>query len=467
MKPNVIWISLESVRADATSLHRTACSPTPNLARIAAQDSGQRFGNCFAHAHWTPASTTSILTGVYPSSHGVGYADVESVTTVPDGVATVPELLADEGYRTALFGGNTFVSEATGLDRGFDTCRRTSATDMFTRRGLEALGRHIADHRYTGFATSTNVDGHKDSLREWHQYLDLRRWVSRQRGSDRPFFAYVHLNNSHSPFRPPPSVLSRVVAGSEITPEAALTSAAEFDDSLSELMANRTTLDPDQRQAVVAAYEAEVRYDDYFIGKIFECVQAGDDTILVVTGDHGELFGEGGAYGHNMILHDKLLHVPLVVYGLDLEESSTDGLVQHIDIMQTILAQIGADVSQFQGYDLRADRRGFVIAQRGSVAHRIEKFREINSAFEPDLFHETELDCIRSREWKYQRSDDREELFRLPDEQTDVSERFGEKTRELRRALRDRLPVVEYDSAERAEFNEAMKDRLRDMGYIE
>lgn len=467
MKPNIIWISLESVRADATSLNRTTHSPTPNLARIASQNNGQWFGNCFAHAHWTPASTTSILTGVYPSSHGVGYSDLENVTTVPDGVSTVPELLVDEGYQTALFGGNTFVSEATGLDRGFDTCENTSTADMFTSRGLEALVRHISDYRYNGLATSTNLDSHKDSLREWHQYLGLRRWADRRRGSGHPFFAYVHINNSHSPFRPPPSVLKRVLAGSDITPSKALISAKEFDDSLSEMMANGIMLNADQRQAILAAYEAEIRYDDYFVGKIFEWVQKKDDTILVVTGDHGELFGESGAYGHNMVLHDKLLHVPLVVYGLDQTDISTDTLVQHIDVMQTILNRIGADTSQFQGHDLETDQREFIIAQRGSVAHRFEKLRDINPEFDPGLFHETELDCIRSREWKYQQSGDREELFQLPDEQTDVSNQFPSKARELKQVLEDHLPVVEYDSNGQAEFDEYMKDHLQDMGYID
>ncbi|USZ71470.1 sulfatase [Natronosalvus halobius] len=466
-KPNVLWISLESVRADYTSLGQSNDTPTPNIKRIASTDEGRYFSNCYAHAHWTPASTTSILTGTYPSSHGVGYKSGKNITKVPRDLSTVPQLLDGQGYQTALFGGNTYVSSATGLDRGFDQCDTTSETDLFSLRGMKAFYQYIKNVRYNGIGLRTDIPTHGDSFREWHQFIGLRDWIKSCTESEMPYFGYVHINNSHHPYRPPNAVLRHTISDNDITISEVRKHSNKFSDGIMDLIANNSTLNANQRRAVLAAYEAEIRYDDYFIGKIFNYVRSQKNTIIVITGDHGELFGEKGVFGHNLILHDKLLHVPMVVYGLDLETVSDDALMQHMDVMQTILNTIGVDTTQFQGFDLNSQKRDFVIAERGPRPEDIDNLKKINSQIDDRRFHRTGVACLRSKEWKYQKSTDREELFRLPDETTDLSSEFPGKRDELEKALDERLPTDKFESSVKAEFTEQMKDQLRDMGYLD
>lgn len=467
MKPNIVWISLESVRADYTSIGNSSLSSTPNLERIADSDKGKSFQNCFAHARWTPASTTSILTGTYPSSHRVGYdSSGENIQKVPRDLSTVPELLNEQGYQSALFGGNTYVSGATGLERGFDYCDTTSREDLFSLRGAKALGHLFSNIKYNGIGLNSNTTWFKDSFREWHQYLGFQRWLKSQQKTDSPYFAYMHINNSHHPYRPPPALLKRVLDDDSLDPSKVVAANKKFNNHIWEYIAGTRTLDSEQRRAILAAYEAAIEYDDYFVGKIFDYIQSKNNTILVITGDHGELFGENGVYGHNLILHDKVLHVPLVIHGLNLQEVSQDSLIQHIDIMQTILNKVNADTSQFQGYDLTTQQREYILAERGPRKNDIENLKQINPDCNTDRFHTSALKCIRNDEWKYIQTDETGELYRLPDEETDLSAMNHREQHKLETALETERPEQIYNGAEKAEFDEEMKEHLRDMGYI-
>lgn len=467
MQKNVVWITLESVRSDYTSLGESAVASTPNLEQIATADSGRSFSNCYAHARWTPASTGSILTGTCLSSHRVGYADTTDVKTLPKGLSTVPELLAQQGYRTACFSGNGYLSSATGLDRGFDHFEQITKKDFLSLRGAYTLGDYLRNIRQTGAKASLDPAHHKDALKERYQTIGFRRWLQTHAEGDAPAFAYMHLNNPHHPYRPPLAMLERVLGDSNLQPADVVDVSDSFSDSIWDLIADGDTLDSDRRKQILAAYEGEIRYADHLLGTVFEYIQSRNDTILIITADHGELFGERGVFGHNLVLHDKLLHVPMVTYGIDFEGVSDDDLVQHIDVMQTVLETVGADTSQFQGYDLTSRRREFVIAERGPRPSDLEELQDLNPAFDTSQFHEGAVRCLRSDSWKYKESNDRVELFRLPDEETDRSDESPERRDELADALAERLPKETFESAQEAEFDAETEEQLRHMGYID
>lgn len=467
MRPNIVWVTLESFRADHTSLSESGVDLTPNLRRIAADREGQWFGNCYAHAHWTPASSTSILTGTYVPSHGVGYDDAVEVTKVPPGLSTVPELLGDEGYRTACLTGNGYLS-AAGLERGFDRFDTVTKDDFVSGTGAYAAADYLFRSGFVGRGMSFDLVHHlRDCFKEWYQTVAFRRWLADSADAGSPFFAYMHLNNAHHPYRPPRPVLEQVLADSDRSPSDVVETADEYSDSIWERIADGGHLPPTEREAVLAAYEGEVRYSDRLLGRVFDYLRDRDDTVLVVTADHGELFGEAGALEHNLVLHDDLINVPLVTYGLDFPDRHGDALVQHIDVMQTVLDTVGADTSQFQGYDLRDETREFAVAHRGPRHSDIEKLRDLNPAFDTDRFHGSGIGCVRSRDWKYQRSGGRAELFRLPDESTDRSAEFPAKTGELAEVLDTHVPTERFESSERAEFDDEMEAHLRDMGYLD
>ena len=470
MNPNIVWVTLESVRFDHTSFGSSDETLTPNLADIATASDGRVFENCFAHARWTPASTASILTGTYLSSHRVGYADTTNVNKLPDELASAPELLGEVGYRTACFSENGYISPATGFDRGFDTFQYgTSTEDLLSAAGVGTVGHYLTNGREHSSKFSPNPDHHKGVVKALHQIRTGRQWIEQHANSEAPFFAYFHLNNPHHPYRPPLAVLDQVLADDDLQPKTAIEIAAAVTDNMWEVMADGCELESNQRRALAATYEAEVRYADYLVGLLFEYVRTRDDTILVITGDHGELFGESGVLGHNLVLHDKILNVPLVTYGLDLSNVEQDALVQHMDVMETLLDTAGANTEQFQGVDLTGQHREFVLAERGPRPSDIEKLNELNPEFDPSRFSSDHIRCIRCNDWKYLSDPERAQLFVLPDESQNRIDEYPERTNELETQLENRLPSTEFGvvGTERAEFDEEMRDHLRDMGYLE
>jgi uncharacterized sulfatase len=195
---------------------------------------------------------------------------------------------------------------------------------------------------------------------------------------------------------------------------------------------------------------------------------APENTVVVVTGDHGELFGERGILGHNLVLHDGVTRVPMVIHGLEDLAPGPDDVVQHIDVTRTVLAAAGADTTQCQGVDLRTETPRAAISQRGPRPADIDRLLEHNPSFDDSRLHRSAVDAVRTHQFKYVEWDDGATLYRPPDETTDVAREYPEVHARLADHLAERRPAIERDPAgrEEAEFTDAMRDQLRDMGYI-
>jgi len=197
---NVIWITLESVRAANTSVCGYERDTTPNLRRIARDDEGVGFSDCFSQSIWTPASSASILTGTYMFEHCVGY-DGKAEEPLPPDIVTLPELLRDHGYRAACFTPNSYLSEATGLDRGFEKYYLfflwKALRNPETR--LSALKYLLRSRTYgPGFTPDPEKHNQTYVMRE-----SLKGWLDSLADGDDPFFLYTHCPNPHLPYTPP------------------------------------------------------------------------------------------------------------------------------------------------------------------------------------------------------------------------------------------------------------------------
>lgn len=463
-RPNIVWLTLESVRSDHTALLDYERPTTPNLSRIARSDRSSAFPHCFAHARWTPASSASILTGTHLTTHRVGFESGD-VRQLPADLATVPELLRHRGYRTGGISSNSYVSSATGLDRGFDRFLWPDRYDAL--RNLGTVVRFILDRdRYR----HSSMDAKRLNL-TYDLATDVaKRWLDEFRAAGDPFFLYVHFNTSHHPYRPPHSRLEPFLEAGGLSPEEAIETAASVTENMWSLMARGCPLTTRQRAALHATYDATIAHVDELVGTVFDHLGPDrlDDTVFVVTADHGELFGEQGVLGHNLLLHDGVLNVPMVVHGLDDLVAGEADIVQHIDVMQTILGSAGADSSQFQGVDLREERREAAIAQRGPRGGDLDRLSELDPTFDEGRFHRPLVHAVRSSRFKYLESDDRVELFELPDEGMDVSDHYPRVRDHLSTILSGRRPTIErsLDGRERAEFTDSMREQLRHMGYI-
>jgi len=468
-RTNIVWISLESVRADRTTLGGYDRNTTPNLQRIT-ESGGNWHPRCFSQAHWTPAVSASILTGTYPSTHGVGLADTTNVNTVPDGLRTVPELLSDRGYTTACFSSNPYVSPATELDRGFDRFHEVpEQADLLSGTGVATAARYFRNIQRYGAGLTTDLARHKDPIYPLYQTAVLRKWLGNLSRGSKPFFLYTHVNSPHHPYDPPLSILERFLDDDDPEPAAALNIARAVTDNIWREVADGCSFTPRQTAALRAVYDAEVAYADLLVGQVFDRVRrvAPENTVFVVTGDHGELFGERGMLGHNLVLHDGLIRVPMVTWGFD-DSWDTDGVVQHLDVMQTALAAVGAPTDQFEGYDLRSDHREYALVQRGPRHSDIARIAEHDPDFDLDRYHSGTVECLRSRRWKYVQGEDRTELFDLPDEGTDVSGDHPDVVARFEAALDASRPdaTTARQAGEAADFSPTMEQRLKDLGYL-
>ncbi|MXR53001.1 sulfatase-like hydrolase/transferase [Halovenus sp. WSH3] len=458
-RKSIVWLSIESLRYDHTTLSGYQRPTTPNLADIAARPTATSFDQCFAHGNWTRTSTTSILSGTHPSSHGVFSTGQQLAPTA----VTVPELLSEAGYDTVCFSRNSQIESAIDAEDRFDeyfAVDRTTARDI---AGLSGLLKYLLQIRSHGGGFTTDTSRHSTG------YL-VNEGIKKQVTSERePVFLYVHYNDTHQPYVPPLPYLKRATAELSISADRAARLVIDLFDNMYELMAGEYDLTDEQRAAMLALYDASIAYTDQRVGAIVEYLRSELDAVVVITGDHGELFGEDDMFAHRIRTHDAVTHVPLVVLG---ETGVLDysGPIQHIDVVRTLLREVGVDHEQLEGLDLREDSREYAVTERGGdrAAKTFDRLRQRSDEFAPEQRHRGHLVTLRSETFKYERSDSAERLLELPDESTDVSERYPDVLAEFRERYRTFADEFARDrslSAE-ADLSAGVERRLQEMGYL-
>ena len=460
-QPNVLWITLDSVRYDHTSMSGYRRETTPRLSALA--ETGRSFRNCFAQSNWTLGSSGALLTGTYPTYNTLGITG----STLPDEITTVPERFQAAGYQTACLSRNSYVSEATGLDRGFDRFSWIASSTLLETVGLKTLGKYALNLRThsAGFTT--------DTAKHASPYLlnsVARRWLDEMADSEDPFFCYLHYNEPHSPYYPPGMTDDEYVDDIDATVQDATDAAMDLHENLYAHIANGGDLTDRELEMIQAMYDAEIRYTDEMVGRLLDFVRSLDlaETIIVVTADHGELFGEQRLLEHKLVLDDAVTNVPMVVDGLNTDLAiSTEDLVEHIDIIQTIAEVCNLDTTGMHGHNIREAGPDVVISQRRP--EDFEEYYEHNPEFDTSGIHGPTTTAFRTSEFKYQYSDSFDELFALPTEGVDVRDEHPQVYEDLREQTTTFLNGTgkPISDGRDAEFSDAMTKQLQDLGYIE
>lgn len=469
-RPNVVVIVLDSVRNDRTTVGGHDRDTTPELVQLAGREDGRRFQHAIAHARYTLPSSASILTGTSPSTHDVGFGR----TTLDDSVPTVAEAFHDAGYATALVSNNQFVSPETNLDRGFDayTWLPNTALGILRTVGLETTARWVAGIRR--HSAGFELDKHRHSGAYLMHSL-VEGELDRLAAEDDPFFLYAHFNQPHRPYYPPLAWFDVYGDAFEMSRREAGDFSMEVHRNLVEKVARGCPFSDDEWRVLNALYDAQIEYTDAFVGALHNQIESNtDDTVFVVTADHGEHLGEHGALGHKYALDDALLNVPLVTTGLDVPDS-TD-LVQHADVIRTLLELADARTGFVDGIDLRSNERSVAISE--DVERSLDPIYDVNPSFDASQFFPGAEDglparqSVRTRTHRYVRGDDGTEvLYERPDETTDVADAQPERLAELREELEawraeqatDARPAETTDEA----LSDATKAQLKNMGYLE
>lgn len=256
---NALVIVVDTTRADAL-----AAATTPSIDALAA--AGASVPRAWSGGTWTVPSVVSLMTGMSVRAHGFDLSTgrLGRYPRLPD-APTLAEVLQSEGFTTHGLHANPYLSESLGFDRGFDTWRRSVD---------RAIPGQLADHI-------------------------AETWTA-----DRRHFAYVHFIGPHSPVRPSPEAAAR--HGVDIT----LVDPAK---GMNIGVAKRDR-EGRAREAYRAAYHAVLEDTDVRVGAALEALgEHRDETLVILTSDHGELLGEHGRVGHGRHVWEALTHVPLIV----------------------------------------------------------------------------------------------------------------------------------------------------------
>lgn len=463
--PNVVWINLDSIRADHTTMAGYNRETTPTLQRIA--DAGRAYTNCFAHGNWSLPSVTSMLTGTYPFHHGVGPFN----EVLPDEVDTVPELFSAAGYRTAGLSLNGYVNNTTGLDRGFDQFEWLNLSNLVSGAGLGSTLRYLFGIRCHSAGLSL-----RPTSKHTTDFLAAdvgSRWL-RQLADEEPFFLFVHAQAAHLPYYPPLPYHDRFTDDLSMSPATAARTAFKETDTYLKATAKRCQFDSETWGAIRAMYDANVAYADSQIQRLYETVQALDieETVFVVTSDHGDMHGEYDILGHLLALHDGVTHVPLVVDGPSeiLDALGDSDLVQHIDLMTTLLAIAGGETHQLQGHDLRRTERSVAVSQRGPTYYdkRLAELRTHAPDYDPPDGHDGTLTALRTEDWTFLSNGETQQLFAPHDEETAVTDVHPDVVAWFEEQLCD-LPTdagAALETEREKELSDGVRGQLADMGYI-
>jgi len=281
--PNVLLIVLDTVRADHMSLFGYRRQTTPNIDELAAR--GSVFDRAIATSAWTLPTHASLLTGTYHYEQSVAWTQ-----PLDREHRMLPEVLARRGYATAAFVGNLLYCAATyGLGRGFGHYEDFQTT-LSTIAAVSFLPGTLMRNS-GGFLWFTVL--RNDAKTVTDGFLD---WLP-QRGG-RPFFAMLNYYDAHTIYRPRPDS-----KWGEVSPLTEGYYEHDRDWSDAEIA------------PLIDAYDGCIRHVDEQIGRVFEELRARDlldDTMVVVTSDHGEQFGENRLMEHGNSLYRPLLHVPLI-----------------------------------------------------------------------------------------------------------------------------------------------------------
>jgi len=404
----------------------------------------------------TRTVTSSILTGTHPSRHQTwSYTEQTEVHAVPEELGTAPELLAERGYTTAAISRNAHFSSGTGLDRGFDEFEFLIPGTLLQTVDARDLLEWVVNVRRHSAGFTTDLEKHSTAF---FVNAILKRKIEAAADPD-PQFVYAHYNEPHSLYYPPRPYLNRYVDDIELDLPAAIDVAERMHHEVVP-SASRAEFTDAEWEALEAMYDAEIAYTDSMVGEVYDYLRTTglENAIVVVTADHGDLFGEYGLAGHMHALHDGLVHVPMVVAGPAADEipDRSGDLLQHADVMKTVLELAGADTSQFQATDLRDGSRERAVSQRAPTSEA------------PPELHNSMLTAIRTSEHKFLYSDDGEQLYALPDETNDVSRDRPELTENFREYVRELLRNEGRAVTDREEgrLDENMEQHLRDMGYL-
>ncbi len=397
--PNILLLTLDSCRPDHFSCYGYHRNTTPTIDKLAKE--GVYFTHAFSQSAWTSPGMLSIFTSLYPPTHNV---DTKGKTLSED-TPTLPKVLKKQGYATLVF--SRFVEVDNYKHLGFDT---------------------IDKNQY---------------LREGENLLKLIEDYKNQR-----FFIWYHFLGTHLPYNPHPpyNKLFRKDTPEDTVPDS---EAISIIKKFCSFRNDSVVFSETDKNIIVALYDGLLRQVDDCIGRLIAKLEDWNilnNTLIIITADHGEELFEHGFLGHastsgNAKLYDEIIHIPLIIwYPGKLKHRKVDELVQQIDIMPTILNILNFPIPEnLQGNSL------LPLLIKGKTTDNLQSVfcETILGGYQSTKeMEKIKLRCIRTNKWKLIYTNDINndiyELYNLkkdPKEKNNIVKKYPDIANDLKNKL--------------------------------
>jgi arylsulfatase A-like enzyme len=484
-KPNVLLITLDTTRADHLSCYGYRRLTTPHLDKFSRE--GMLYKNAYATASWTLPSHASMFTGKYPTKHGAEYSGhslysgnilskgqrddrfdpeerARKFLKLPEDNLTLAEILSEKGYRTAGIIGGVFCSSIFGLAQGFDYYDEVfinvkkdiqfflifQVIDLFF-----PLHDLCAQYGYLGKRIASQVN---ESAFEW---LD--------KNYRQPFFLFINYFDPHVPYFPPPpydkyfgEVKTDMILLRNHKGESGFVNLEE--NLIMATLEGRHKLTHDERELLVSQYDGEIRYLDHCLGLLFEKLKAlkvYDNTLIVVTSDHGEAFGEHGLIEHGLSLYEEVLRVPLIIKypSASLRREVVEKRISLVDLLSIILSfldyslPLGIDGKNVESLECP------VIAETYAMLWSTDRFnRDIKTVYQGEYKYI----------WSSNKLDELYDLKKDPSEEVNLIARYPLGAQSMKKILEQWLASFKRAGVkrEKAYINKSTEERLRSLNYV-
>jgi len=441
VRPNVVLIVIDTLRADRIHATRNGKAVMPNLAALA--DEGAEFTHAVAQCSWTRSSIASIIAGVYVDLHQVYYSveqeNLESPSSdiLSPNWITLAEYMSGNSYDNLAFVTNGNVTSSFGFSQGYSPER---------------------------FIFGNNVKAQEVTERLLKESQSLKE----------PYFVYAHYMDPHVLYDPPAPLLDTFGKLPEITPE----DKPIFDDFLAyylEIVDIKLGLEKSPKfpaisaagmERVLTLYDIECHYADMEVGRlIYEMRKKNPNTIFVITSDHGEEFWERDAMGHGTTLFEEQAHVPLIVLGGGIMPLKKSNSVELLGLAPTLSNLLNLPpLNTWQGRDWFANGAG---RDDGlSFSRTLGGWKKYNVDLEAVWFGKWKVirDNARGILSAYDLKADNKEQTDLGDMQSEIISKGKDA---LDRHHEKNIGARSQDIAPiQSEINPALLEQLKNLGYF-
>lgn len=307
---NIVLISIDTLRYDRLGINGYTKKTSPNIDKFF--EKGINFKNTYAEAPWTLPSHAAMLTGIYPKKLNI---ELTTDPLLPEALS-IAKILKNNGYNTAALSTGAFINTDQGFGQGFDFFKyyqQWQDAEKITKDGMD--------------------------------------WLKKNKNTK--FFLFLHSFQVHDPYSPDKKFAKK------IDPDYKGNLNSVDISKIAAINTGREKLPAAELEKISALYDAEISQMDYYLDRLFKKIKTlglEKNTIVILTSDHGEEFGERGLWGaHGYSVYDELLHVPLLIKipNATTQATQVDFLTGLIDIPPTILGLLGIESqTNFDGINL-------------------------------------------------------------------------------------------------------------------